>query len=232
MTESDKGFLGRWSQRKAALAQGKVPEEPATAAPKPSLAATTNPTLPESTVPDASTSPTADAPPPRPPVLTLADVSQLTKDSDFKPFMAGNVTADVRNAAMRKLFADPQFNVMDGLDIYIDDYSVFEPIPESMLRQMVSAKFLNLFPDEEDQKVSISAPATPALDNAAAPEPSALSDAASLAGTAPVPALSADPDNSIPLATTAEAKPDDHDHPDLRLQPNHAAEGPDAGRST
>jgi hypothetical protein len=29
----------------------------------------------------------------------------------------------VKNAAMKKLFADPHFNVMDRLDIYIDDYS-------------------------------------------------------------------------------------------------------------
>lgn len=232
MSEGDKGFLGRWSQRKTALAQGKMPEEPASAAPKPGVAAANNPTVAESFVPDASTFPVADTPPPTPPALTLADASQLTKDSDFTPFMAGNVTADVRNAAMKKLFANPQFNVMDGLDIYIDDYSVFEPIPESMLRQMVSAKFLNLFPDEEDQKITPSAPATSALDNATAPEADARSDAAPFAGKAPGPALSADPGNSISPATTAAAKPDDHDHPDLRLQPNHAAGVSATGRDT
>lgn len=62
--------------------------------------------------------------------------------------MAQQVSPEVRNAAMKKLFADPHYNVMDGLDTYIDDYSNPDPISESMLRQMVSAKFLNLFPDE------------------------------------------------------------------------------------
>jgi hypothetical protein len=90
--------------------------------------------------------------PPEKKALTLADAKLLTKDSDFKPFMAGDVTPDVRNAAMKQLFADPHFNVMDGLDTYIDDYSKSDPIPESMLRQMTSAKFLNLFDDEEDKE--------------------------------------------------------------------------------
>ena len=37
---------------------------------------------------------------------------------------------------MKKLFADPHFNVMDGLDTYIDDYGKPDPIPQSMLRQL------------------------------------------------------------------------------------------------
>ncbi len=85
-------------------------------------------------------------------MLTLDDARLLTQDSDFKPFMAGGVSPEVRNAAMKKLFADPHFNVMDGLDTYIDDYSKFDPIPESMLRQMASAKFLKLFGDEDEDK--------------------------------------------------------------------------------
>ncbi len=232
MADSDKGFLGRWSQRKAALAQGKVLEEAAVPVPKADLAAADPLTAPPTQVPPASASCVADEPLPTPPALTLADARELTKDSDFKPFMAGNVTADVRNAAMKKLFADPQFNVMDGLDIYIDDYSVFEPIPESMLRQMVSAKFLNLFPDEDDTKAAVTPPPVLTLDNATAPEIDALSDAAPLAGTAPVPELPAEPGQLIPLATTATATPDDHDHSYLRLQPNHAATGPATGRGT
>ena len=30
---------------------------------------------------------------------------------------------------MKKLFSDPHFNVMDGLDTYIDDYGKPDPIP-------------------------------------------------------------------------------------------------------
>ena len=51
---------------------------------------------------------------------------------------------------MKKLFSDPHFNVMDGLDTYIDDYGKPDPIPPSMLRQMVQSKFLGLFDDEDE----------------------------------------------------------------------------------
>ena len=84
------------------------------------------------------------------PLPTLDDVQALTPASDFKPFMLQGVAPDVRNAAMKKLFADPHFNVMDRLDIYIDDYSQPDPLPAAMLRQMASAKILNLFDEEND----------------------------------------------------------------------------------
>ena len=66
----------------------------------------------------------------------------LTPESDFTPFAAPNVAPEVKNAAMKKLFADPHFNVMDGMDVYIDDYSKPDPIPHAMLRKLASAKFL------------------------------------------------------------------------------------------
>jgi hypothetical protein len=75
--------------------------------------------------------------------------------------MASEVAPEVKNAAMKKLFADPHFNVMDRMDIYIDDYGQSDPIPEAMLRQMVGAKFLNLFEDEDPKVVAQSVPAPP-----------------------------------------------------------------------
>ncbi len=102
------------------------------------------------------------------PLPTLQDAQALTPGSDFKPFMARAVSPEVKNAAMKKLFTDPHYNVMDRLDIYIDDYGKSDPIPESMLRQMVSAKFLNLFEEKQPPEAAVSAdapvrasPATP-----------------------------------------------------------------------
>jgi hypothetical protein len=46
----------------------------------------------------------------------------------------------LRRAALKKLFHEPHFNVMDGLDTYIDDYSVSDPIPEAMLKTMRQAQ--------------------------------------------------------------------------------------------
>ena len=80
---------------------------------------------------------------------TLEDVAKLSVDSDYSAFAMRNVDSKIRNAAMRKLFSgDPHFNVMDGLDVYIDDYSVGVPIPKAMLRQMVQARSLGLLDDE------------------------------------------------------------------------------------
>ena len=142
------GFLGRWSERKRAVAAGQPVAEPEVRWPQPparaAAAAACRPMPPAAT---------AAPPEPAPAPLTLADTQSLTPQSDFKPFVAPDVSPEVKNAAMRKLFADPHFNVMDGLDIYIDDYSKPDPLPESMLRQMASAKFLGLFdelPDEQN----------------------------------------------------------------------------------
>ena len=99
----------------------------------------------------------------------MADAQQLTPESDFTGFMARGVAPDVKNAAMKQLFTDPHFNVMDRMDIYIDDYSQPDPLPLAMLRQMASAKTLNLFDDEPASKVV--AQSAPAKNNPN-PEPS------------------------------------------------------------
>jgi hypothetical protein len=82
------------------------------------------------------------------PGLTIQDVVKLTRDSDYSPFVAPDVDPAVSNAAMKKLFSDPQFNVMDGLDVYIDDYTKFEPVSKAMMRTMVVARALGLLDDE------------------------------------------------------------------------------------
>ena len=74
----------------------------------------------------------------------------LIKDPETDIFQ-DMMDEDVKRAALRKLFADPHFNVMDGLDTYIDDYNRSEPIPPSMLREMVQARMLGLFDDERDR---------------------------------------------------------------------------------
>ena len=142
MADEPSGFLGRWAKRKAQAREGQPLDEPVRVIPQPvaqkpaAKPASEPPVLLQEAAPEQA-----------PPALTLDDAQALTQDSNFKPFMARQVQPEVRNAAMKKLFADPHFNVMDGLDTYIDDYTRSDPIPESMLRQMAGAKFLNLFDD-------------------------------------------------------------------------------------
>lgn len=140
------GFLGRWSQRKQGARQGKPlvePERPTEPTPAP-VAPTATP------APVSVASLPLQATPPEPPPPTLQDVQALRQDSDYTPFVARGVDPAVRNAAMKKLFTDPHYNVMDRLDTYIDDYSQPDPLPASMLRKMASAQFLKLV-DEETQ---------------------------------------------------------------------------------
>ena len=147
--KNDGNFFGRWSQRKVQARDGAPPaNEPA----KPTELAKSFAEVPQSLVnqPLAATGGGLQSgSPAMPPSPTLEDVAKLTTDSDYSAFAARHVDNKVRNAAMRKLFAgDPHFNVMDGLDVYIDDYSVGEPIAKSMLRQMVQARSLGLLDDE------------------------------------------------------------------------------------
>jgi hypothetical protein len=143
--------------------------------------------------------------------LTLQDANALNPQSDFKPFMAQQVTPEVRNAAMKKLFSDPHYNIMDGLDTYIDDYTKSDPIPETMLRQMVGAQFLKLFDDE-------------ALPTAASPRDSS-------GATPSEPVAQSSPPTGLPDSTEPCEPPNspDHAHTPLQLQPDHAAAGPDTG---
>ena len=169
------GFLGRWSQRKQAVREGKpVKDVVDHAAP---AAASTAPVTPEAELTRSDTrlrqpaayqrktdpsTPSTETTQPAPP--SMQDVAALNAESDFKPFVARAVAPEVRNAAMKKLFADPHFNVMDGLDIYIDDYSIPDPLPASMLRKMASAQFLKLFDDEEEPARVVAGPDSPVGD--------------------------------------------------------------------
>jgi hypothetical protein len=87
--------------------------------------------------PAGQVEPAAPAPPPP----TLQEAQQLTPASDFRPFVARAVAPEVRNAAFKQLFTDPHFNVMDGLDIYIDDYSKPDPLPLAVARELLAAHF-------------------------------------------------------------------------------------------
>ncbi len=235
MSKAEGGFLDRWSRRK--LEQRVAP---AAAVPVPIADAARAGAVPLDVAGERIADVQTDAPAPPDSAAaqrlpTLADAERLTPDSDFKPFVARGVAPGVRNAAMKKLFADPHFNVMDGLDTYIDDYSVSDPIPLGMLRQMASAKFLNLFVDTDAA--------------AATPESPVPADAPRVdADSACAQMLAELPQSQLPQAhlQIAPATPEqaqaaspvpepllthiDHDHPDLRLQPDHAAAAGRPGR--
>jgi hypothetical protein len=209
------GFLGRWSQRKQDIRAGRPLIEPE----KPEIAVKAVAPKSDEQLEQPANIATSDEKP-EIPLPTMADVHELTAESDFSPFVGKNVTAEVRNSAMKKLFTDPHYNVMDRLDIYIDDYSQPDPIPESMLRQMVSAKFLNLFKTEEE------AEAKEAAEKAALAD-APIGDDANTVSMQSVAQLSIE---NLTTQTIPLSGPHD-DHTDLRLQQNHAAGPHKPGRS-
>lgn len=222
------GFLSRWSRRKLDVKEGRAAEpEVAPAAdvlPPPATRSAQTPGVAGADIVAASPvavdtlqmaaepalpQPAAEAPPPP----TLEDVARLTDASDFSRFVSPDVDPGVKNAAMKKLFANPHFNVMDRMDIYIDDYSQPDPMPESMLKQLAAAQFLKLFdeaPKEGDgaeiRELEIERP-TGEVANDFTPESVAQSTVERTAASAP------------PL----------HDDPDLRLQQDDAPPGEDPG---
>jgi hypothetical protein len=209
------GFLGRWARRKEAVRKGEeVPAEPVKEV-EARLVPPPPPSPGRGGSEDGLPVPVSEAAPEPPPPPTLEDVQSLTAESDFSRFVRPEVDPQVKNAALKKLFTDPHFNVMDGLDTYIDDYGKPDPIPPEWLRQMASASFLNLFSEEKEKEAE-----------------------ERLAGDkGPTPREAADdqPAESVAQSSTrtehALPPAEDHADPDLRLQQDDAPgpEGPGAG---
>jgi hypothetical protein len=118
----DDHFLSRWSRRKHAVRKGEVPPP----GPDQPVAGAVPAVIPTSGAPAE----TESEPEPLPPV------ESLTPESDFSPFMRKDVEPGLRRAALKTLFRDPRFNVMDGLDVYIDDFSKPDPIPPDWLGKL------------------------------------------------------------------------------------------------
>ena len=123
-------FLTRWSRLKRT---GALPAEAAPTSP-PSAAASPG-SVPAAGAPDAAAAHAEAA-------ASLPPIESLSIESDFAPFFQPKVPEALRRAAVKKLFADPRFNVMDGLDVYIDDYSKADPIPPEMLKMLNHARDL------------------------------------------------------------------------------------------
>jgi hypothetical protein len=111
--------------------------------------------------------------------------------------MAQGVDESVKRSAMKKLFTNPHFNIMDGLDIYIGDYNTFEPISPALLASLNHAKALldplsqlqaplmNLLklPAESGQAAPDADPSVPALDHVPADTEQEAAATAALSGS-------------------------------------------------
>lgn len=162
-----KGFLGRWSRLK---------REAAAAEPAPPAAVPATVELPDDA--GAAHVPPTDVEAAEPPPL-----ESLGFDSDYRAFLGQKVDEGLKRAALKKLFHTPHFNTMDGLDVYIEDFNLYEPLPASMVSQLAHAKetlnptlpdnWLTSVPDEappalpETTEAAAEEAAAPALDSPA-----------------------------------------------------------------
>ena len=152
----DKSFsLRRWSQRKAAARAAPRAEaergETARAATPSASAATVAATPVEERIIGAQVDASSPANPPAAPARAVASpvpapalpsLDSLSIESDFTGFMQPGVDESLKRGALKKLFSDPRFNVMDGLDVYIDDYSKPDPLDPAIARTLAHARYI------------------------------------------------------------------------------------------
>lgn len=150
---SEDPFLSRWSRlKKAAKADPASADVAPKAEARPAPAVAPPDPLPSSRV-DGEREP-----------APLPPVESLTPESDFSPFMGEKVDESLKRRALKTLFQDPRFNVMDGLDTYIGDYSQPDPLPEGWLEKMGQMAHLGDQPArlEEERKAAEEAQAAAA----------------------------------------------------------------------
>jgi hypothetical protein len=98
----DEAFLSRWSRLKQAESQAIEPVDQ-------------NEPVEDKTLPKLTD---ADMPP----------LESLTEESDYSGFLSPEVTEQLRQQALQKLFRSACFNICDGLDDYAEDFTSFEKL--------------------------------------------------------------------------------------------------------
>jgi hypothetical protein len=176
--EDKEPFLTRWSRRKLeAKADQRADAQEAAALP-------------------------AAAAPPEPAAAPVQAELEASTTPEYREYFDPKVDEALRRVALKKLFSDPHYNVMDGLDTYIDDYSKPDPIPEAMLRQLNQAKDLFLF---EEEKKPDAGGAAIAADEAVTATPAVLADASAPSDPEAVDAPSANAATAASAATPPDA---------------------------
>ena len=108
-------FLQRFHRRKT---EARLPEPEPTTADEQGVAAAV--AEPETALTDA------DMPP----------LETLDAESDYTGFLSPKVSESLRRAALRKLFHSPQFNVIDELDDYAEDFTTFAALGDIVTSDM------------------------------------------------------------------------------------------------
>jgi hypothetical protein len=125
----DEPFLSRWSRLKRESSE-TAPDESATPAAQEQPDAAAAPVATDKGEPAARAGTEDDASP------ELPSLDSLTSESDFGPFMHGSVDPALRRLALRKMFRNPKYAVLDPLDPYRADYGAFTPLGDIITSDM------------------------------------------------------------------------------------------------
>lgn len=145
------GFLGRWARRKLEVKQEELARQSRQQIESPVVEKTVSEPHSLEGQPAAAASLVQEASPQAPPVVlpTEADLDAVVQGGEIRNFMNPQVSGDLRNKAFKALFSQPQFNQMDFMDVYVDDYSVSTPLTAAMIDMMALGKQLLSRPDLE-----------------------------------------------------------------------------------
>lgn len=241
----DETFLGRWSRRKSQARAAPQPvavpgsEHEHLSAPVPLDASIVRvdvsgraPTSPLASGPLATGGDTqaaladqhvhADQADRDKPLPTLESLRGL--ESEYSDFLKPEVAEDTRRAALKKLFADPHFNQMDRLDVYIDDYNQFEPMSAAVATSLAVYHRLSVFDHLASEQAKVreaneeaeQGRLAPSADEAAPAEPTTASATTSAQSASLGAAATATDGDSVPAGTINAAAADgdpDRDHP-------------------
>lgn len=123
MTE-DEGFLERWSRRKqSALRDDEVSEDDAS--PAPEVDEEAGPAESSAAEPGAgpASEPELELEPEPPGDEDMPPLESIDESGSVAAFLSPRVSEGLRRAALRRLFRQPKYNVVDMLDDYAEDYS-------------------------------------------------------------------------------------------------------------
>ncbi|NDY95643.1 DUF3306 domain-containing protein [Wenzhouxiangella limi] len=125
MTE-DEGFLQRWSRRKqSALRDDEVSEDESQTPGADEEAGLIEPSAEEASSAEleAGSASEAELEPEPPGDEDMPPLESIDESGSVAAFLSPRVSEGLRRAALRRLFRQPKYNVVDMLDDYAEDYS-------------------------------------------------------------------------------------------------------------
>lgn len=138
--KGDEPFLSRWARLKQASREAeREPEAPVRgpAAPAPGSPASESPAgepRAQDAAVEAGAAPEGAEAEPEP--ESLPPLESLTEESDFGPFMRQGVSPEMRRLALRKMFQNPKYAVVDELDPFRADFAAFTPLGDTITADM------------------------------------------------------------------------------------------------